>query len=171
MNALADRAGVTDKTLRSLERGERWPLEVNRAKIEKELGWERGDLARLRDGHEPRLRPQEQELHRVTEETHLSQASDMALLAEIARRLDRARAAGAHNGNGVVPLVKPGTVRPVPPAPTIGAAADEQDRAAMSGTSIRDYLDALSEELGEEPQYGEHGEEPQSGEHGGEPEE
>lgn len=49
-SALAKLAEVDAKTLRSLERGERWPQDVSRAKIEAALGWVAGALDALRDG-------------------------------------------------------------------------------------------------------------------------
>lgn len=48
--ALADRADVDAKTLRSLERGERWPQEANRTKIEVALRLIPGALDELLDG-------------------------------------------------------------------------------------------------------------------------
>lgn len=48
--ALAKLADVDVKTLRSLERGERWPQDTSRAKIEAALGWIPGGLDAIRDG-------------------------------------------------------------------------------------------------------------------------
>ncbi|WP_087485517.1 helix-turn-helix domain-containing protein [Brachybacterium massiliense] len=45
--SLATEAGVDAKTLRSLERGERWPHDTSRAKIERALGWAEGTLHAL----------------------------------------------------------------------------------------------------------------------------
>lgn len=45
--ALASAAGVDAKTLRSLERGERWPQDTSRAKVERALGWKEGTLHAL----------------------------------------------------------------------------------------------------------------------------
>lgn len=42
--ALADKAGVDPKTLRSLEKGYRWPREGSRARIENALNWPTGVL-------------------------------------------------------------------------------------------------------------------------------
>lgn len=50
---LARAAEVDPKTLRALERDERWPREGNRARIERALGWAPGSLEALRDGGEP----------------------------------------------------------------------------------------------------------------------
>ncbi|MBF6350329.1 hypothetical protein IU448_15080 [Nocardia flavorosea] len=44
---LAERAGVDPKTVRSLEKGERWPRDQSRAKIESALQWPAGALDRL----------------------------------------------------------------------------------------------------------------------------
>lgn len=52
---LARRADVDPKTLQSLEQDARWPLDVNRARIEAELGWAPGSLDSLREGGEPTL--------------------------------------------------------------------------------------------------------------------
>lgn len=43
---LADLAGVDYKTLGSFERGQRTPRDVSLAKIEAELGWRKGSIAR-----------------------------------------------------------------------------------------------------------------------------
>lgn len=45
--ALAGTAGVDAKTLRSLERGDRWPQDISRAKIERALEWPDGTLEAL----------------------------------------------------------------------------------------------------------------------------
>lgn len=50
---LAEDAGVDPKTLRSLERGERWPRAGSRTKIERALGWPNGALDLLRRGEAP----------------------------------------------------------------------------------------------------------------------
>ncbi|MFI8660132.1 multiprotein-bridging factor 1 family protein [Rhodococcus qingshengii] len=47
---LARRADVDVKTIRSLERGERWPRESSRAKIESALNWNQGFLTYLLNG-------------------------------------------------------------------------------------------------------------------------
>lgn len=51
--ALAKAASVDAKTLRSLERGERWPQDANRAKIERALGWRPGALEILYEEETP----------------------------------------------------------------------------------------------------------------------
>ena len=50
--ALALAAGVDVKTLRSLERGERWPRESSRIKLERALQWDPGSLDSLLNGGE-----------------------------------------------------------------------------------------------------------------------
>lgn len=54
---LARRADVDPKTLQALEQGTRWPQAVNRAKIERALGWKTGSLETIRDGGEPTIIP------------------------------------------------------------------------------------------------------------------
>lgn len=51
--AAAKKAGIDVGTLRSAELNERWPQDVNRAKIEQALGWAPGSLEAIRDGGEP----------------------------------------------------------------------------------------------------------------------
>lgn len=51
--SLAKAAGVDAKTLRSLERGERWPQDANRAKIATALQWRHGALDDLLVGSAP----------------------------------------------------------------------------------------------------------------------
>ncbi|MFC4912819.1 helix-turn-helix domain-containing protein [Actinomadura gamaensis] len=51
--ALAERAGVTVKTVYNLEAGGRWPQARTRAAIEAALLWRSGDLALVGDGGEP----------------------------------------------------------------------------------------------------------------------
>ncbi|TDB85272.1 XRE family transcriptional regulator [Actinomadura sp. KC216] len=50
---LAERAGVTVKTVYNLEAGERWPQARTRGAIEDALRWRAGDLARIAEGREP----------------------------------------------------------------------------------------------------------------------
>ncbi|WP_131739386.1 helix-turn-helix domain-containing protein [Actinomadura roseirufa] len=50
---LAERAGVTVKTIYNLESGERWPQARTRSAIEDALQWRPGDLARIGEGREP----------------------------------------------------------------------------------------------------------------------
>ncbi|WP_158587939.1 helix-turn-helix transcriptional regulator [Actinomadura logoneensis] len=50
---LAERAGVTVKTVYNLEAGGRWPQARTRGAIEAALLWRPGDLARVGDGAEP----------------------------------------------------------------------------------------------------------------------
>lgn len=54
---LAERAGVTVKTVYNLESGERWPQARTRSAIEDALRWRPGDLARIGAGMEPLGRP------------------------------------------------------------------------------------------------------------------
>jgi transcriptional regulator with XRE-family HTH domain len=51
--ALADRAGINPKTVIELEQGKRWPVAKTRTKLEPELGWNEGDLARIAEGGYP----------------------------------------------------------------------------------------------------------------------
>ena len=50
---LAERAGVTVKTIYNLEAGERWPQARTRSAIEVALDWRPGDLVRIGEGLEP----------------------------------------------------------------------------------------------------------------------
>ncbi|WP_067482590.1 helix-turn-helix domain-containing protein [Actinomadura hibisca] len=50
---LAERAGVTVKTIYNLETGERWPQARTRAAVEAALQWRAGDLVRVGEGREP----------------------------------------------------------------------------------------------------------------------
>ncbi|MQY08088.1 helix-turn-helix transcriptional regulator [Actinomadura macrotermitis] len=50
---LAERAGVTVKTVYNLEAAERWPQARTRAAIEAALEWGPGDLSRIAEGGEP----------------------------------------------------------------------------------------------------------------------
>ncbi|RFS81730.1 helix-turn-helix domain-containing protein [Actinomadura spongiicola] len=50
---VAERAGVTVKTIYNLESGERWPQARTRAAVEEALRWRPGDLARVGEGGEP----------------------------------------------------------------------------------------------------------------------
>ncbi|HEX2315867.1 MAG TPA: helix-turn-helix transcriptional regulator [Thermomonospora sp.] len=50
---LAERAGVTVKTVYNLEAGGRWPQARTRGAIESALGWQPGDLVRIGEGREP----------------------------------------------------------------------------------------------------------------------
>ncbi|MDL4774951.1 MULTISPECIES: helix-turn-helix domain-containing protein [Thermomonosporaceae] len=50
---LAERAGVTVKTIYNLEAGERWPQARTRSAIEDALQWRPGDLVRIGEGGEP----------------------------------------------------------------------------------------------------------------------
>ncbi|GAA2586149.1 helix-turn-helix transcriptional regulator [Actinomadura fulvescens] len=50
---LAERAGVTVKTIYNLEAGERWPQARTRSAIETALEWRSGDLVRVGEGLEP----------------------------------------------------------------------------------------------------------------------
>jgi transcriptional regulator with XRE-family HTH domain len=50
---LAERAGVTVKTVYNLESAGRWPQARTRGAIEKALGWRSGDLTRVGEGGEP----------------------------------------------------------------------------------------------------------------------
>lgn len=50
---LAERAGVTVKTIYNLEAGGRWPQARTRAAIESALHWSSGDLVRVAEGYEP----------------------------------------------------------------------------------------------------------------------
>ncbi|MGP4023553.1 helix-turn-helix domain-containing protein [Actinomadura sp. 3N407] len=54
---LAERAGVTVKTVYNLEAGERWPQARTRGAVEDALQWRAGDLARIGEGMEPLGRP------------------------------------------------------------------------------------------------------------------
>lgn len=50
---LAERAGVTVKTVYNLESGGRWPQARTRGAIEEALRWRAGDLVRIAEGQEP----------------------------------------------------------------------------------------------------------------------
>ncbi|MFC6885006.1 MULTISPECIES: helix-turn-helix domain-containing protein [Actinomadura] len=50
---LAERAGVTVKTIYNLEAGDRWPQARTRSAIEDALQWRPGDLIRIGEGNEP----------------------------------------------------------------------------------------------------------------------
>ncbi len=50
---LAERAGVTVKTIYNLEAGDRWPQARTRSAIEDTLQWRGGDLVRIGEGLEP----------------------------------------------------------------------------------------------------------------------
>ncbi|MBW8482232.1 helix-turn-helix domain-containing protein [Actinomadura parmotrematis] len=50
---LAERAGVTVKTVYNLEGGGRWPQARTRSALEAALDWEPGDLGRIAEGGEP----------------------------------------------------------------------------------------------------------------------
>ncbi|WP_067458220.1 helix-turn-helix domain-containing protein [Actinomadura macra] len=50
---LAERAGVTVKTIYNLEAGDRWPQARTRSSIENALQWRPGDLLRVGEGMEP----------------------------------------------------------------------------------------------------------------------
>jgi transcriptional regulator with XRE-family HTH domain len=50
---LAERAGVTVKTIYNLESGERWPQARTRSAIELALAWRPGELVRIAEGAEP----------------------------------------------------------------------------------------------------------------------
>ncbi|SEG11512.1 Helix-turn-helix [Thermomonospora echinospora] len=50
---LAERAGVTVKTVYNLESGGRWPQARTRGAIEGALRWRAGDLVRIGEGREP----------------------------------------------------------------------------------------------------------------------
>lgn len=50
---LVREARVDPRTVRSLERGDRWPLDSSRVKIERALGWPAGTLDSLLAGGEP----------------------------------------------------------------------------------------------------------------------
>lgn len=54
---LARSAGVDPRTVRELERGQRWPRDSNRAQIETALGWGQGSLERMLDGLGPLSEP------------------------------------------------------------------------------------------------------------------
>lgn len=45
---LAKKARVDPKTLYWLETGQKWPIAVTRAKVEKALGWASGEMERIR---------------------------------------------------------------------------------------------------------------------------
>ena len=55
--ALAKAANVDVKTIRSLEKGERWPRDVNRSKIEVALGWAAGSLDSALEGGQTFVMP------------------------------------------------------------------------------------------------------------------
>lgn len=50
---LAERAGVSSRTVHNLENAKTWPQTSNRRAIERALGWGPGSLQRIRDGGEP----------------------------------------------------------------------------------------------------------------------
>lgn len=56
---LADAAGVDIKTIGNLESRGRWPIARTRARIEKALGWEPGELQRIAESEpkEPEIPP------------------------------------------------------------------------------------------------------------------
>lgn len=56
---LAERAGVTVKTIYNLESGGRWPQARTRGAIEAALRWRPGDLVRIGEGQEPSVIPEE----------------------------------------------------------------------------------------------------------------
>ncbi|NKS64600.1 hypothetical protein GS966_20210 [Rhodococcus hoagii] len=57
---LARVAGVDAKTVRSLEKGDRWPRDSTRAKIEVALGWLPGSLEAITEGQDPTPLPRSQ---------------------------------------------------------------------------------------------------------------
>jgi hypothetical protein len=52
-SALARTANVDPKTVRAFERGERWPRERSRTRIEAALEWPAGSLTEIREGKKP----------------------------------------------------------------------------------------------------------------------
>jgi DNA-binding XRE family transcriptional regulator len=83
---LARSAEVDPKTLQSLERGERWPRDRSRSRIEEALGWQLGSLNELRAGREAVVMPPEQA------RTHYPGKSEHLLRMAI---IDAARAVAA----------------------------------------------------------------------------
>lgn len=65
---LAERAGVTVKTIYNLEAGERWPQARTRGAIEGALRWRSGDLVRIGEGNEPTSVGEEADLDTVLKE-------------------------------------------------------------------------------------------------------
>ena len=55
---LADAAGVDLKTIGNLERRGRWPIARTRARIERALNWESGEMERLAAEPEPSIPPE-----------------------------------------------------------------------------------------------------------------
>lgn len=55
---LAAEAQVDPKTLYNLEMREKWPIAVTRAKIEKALRWQSGELERIRTAADPEPAPE-----------------------------------------------------------------------------------------------------------------
>ncbi|MBA9004556.1 helix-turn-helix domain-containing protein [Thermomonospora cellulosilytica] len=66
---LAERAGVTVKTVYNLESGGRWPQARTRGAIEGALRWRPGDLVRIAEGQEPTpVEPAEPDMDAVRHE-------------------------------------------------------------------------------------------------------
>lgn len=66
---LAERAGVTVKTIYNLESGGRWPQARTRGAIEEALHWRPGDLVRIAEGQEPTwAKPAEPDMDTVLRE-------------------------------------------------------------------------------------------------------
>ena len=65
---LADAAEADVKTIRDMERGRRWPIATNRAKIEAALGWPSGELERLRLLGDTDFKPVPPEFRRFVEQ-------------------------------------------------------------------------------------------------------
>lgn len=85
--SFAHEAGIDVKTLRSLENGERWPHDWNRAKIEDALGWGRDTM----DIIPTILNNDEDEPSQVMDltSTAASGLTDSELMAELAYRFRR----------------------------------------------------------------------------------
>lgn len=52
---LADKAGLSDSTLRNIRRGRNAPSALNRRRLEDVLGWRHGSVEAILDGGEPEV--------------------------------------------------------------------------------------------------------------------
>ena len=151
--ALADLANVDAKTLRSLERGQRWPQDANRAKIEQALGWIPGALDALLAGVAT---------DQVGQEDEESEASSRTRFAPTSSPLRDLRRIGRILGleTGYFAALNDQDARPVLAALTIAfhnsglqrLAAHRRNDAAHSDSNadLAEYYASITRDYGDE---------------------
>jgi DNA-binding XRE family transcriptional regulator len=100
---LADTAGVDPKTLYNLEVKGRWPIAVTRAKIEKALHWQSGEMERIASQaaeEEPEPAIPQSLLREIMETEGLTDEERVAVIAAIDNTLAKERGERASSSPG-----------------------------------------------------------------------